>query len=249
MPNHSYGWLPQLPDHRDFTFGVTHTFGATAPNPPAVDLRPSIDWVYDQGREQSCSAQSTSSLNRFVRKLNKQPLLLPSRNFLYWQARNIEGTTLKDAGCYIRDAFKSLANIGVPPEESWDYNINTLYATPPVALYSAAANNKVSTYVALNQDHNDLQTCLAQGYPFVFGIEVFSAFESDAVAANGIVPMPTATDQVLGGHAIMCVGYNNTTQLYTFMNSWGSGWGDKGFGYLPYAFVESNLSSDFWTMR
>jgi C1A family cysteine protease len=245
------GWLPQLPDHRDFKLGAPSPMLGVlfVPNPPSVDLRPKIDWIYNQGQENSCTAHCSASMDKFIRRMKKQPDFDASRAFQYWNTRNLEGTEHQDDGAYIRDAMKVLNTIGAVPEESWEYNASTLYAVPPQALYPTAEQNKITTYWQINQTRNDLQYCLAQGFPFVFGIEVFDAMDSYEVARTGIVPMPNSGDKVLGGHAIMCVGYDNSKQWYIIQNSWGKDWGDKGFFYLPYEFVETDCSSDFWTIR
>ncbi len=64
------------------------------------------------------------------------------------------------------------------------------------------------------------------------------------------MPLPQPQEAMLGGHAIAIVGYDDSKQMFTFQNSWGSSWGDKGFGYLPYSYLTNpQLSSDFWTVR
>jgi C1A family cysteine protease len=95
-----------------------------------------------------------------------------------------------------------------------------------------------------------MKGCLISGYPFVVGIEIYSSFESQSVAKTGYVPMPnTLTEQFLGGHAIICLGYNDNLYggVWIMKNSWGSSWGDRGYFYLPYAYLTSNsLAGDLW---
>ena len=107
----------------------------------------------------------------------------------------------------------------------------------------------MTAYQRVTQLLNQLKGCLAHGNPFVFGIAVYASFESDQVAQTGQVPMPAPGEQLLGGHAIMAVGYDDSTQRFTVRNSWGSGWGMSGYFTLPYAYLISRgLSSDFWTL-
>ncbi len=104
--------------------------------------------------------------------------------------------------------------------------------------------------MAVTPTLNELKGCLADGYPFVFGISVYDSFESDEVAKTGIVPIPSPTEQMLGGHCIVAVGYDDATQRFTIRNSWGTEWGDYGHCYLPYEYLTNgNLASDFWTLR
>jgi C1A family cysteine protease len=95
-----------------------------------------------------------------------------------------------------------------------------------------------------------MKQCLAAGYPFVFGFSVYSSFESKAVAKTGKVPLPKRNESQLGGHAVMCVGFRDKDQVWIVRNSWGSGWGDKGYCYFPYQYLtDPSLCSDLWTVR
>ena len=95
-----------------------------------------------------------------------------------------------------------------------------------------------------------MKSCLAGGYPFIFGIDVYSSFESDQANQTGVIPMPTPDDQLLGGHALVCVGYDDSKQYFIFRNSWSSAWGDMGYGYLPYEYMtDTNLCSDLWIIQ
>ena len=95
-----------------------------------------------------------------------------------------------------------------------------------------------------------MKGCLAQGYPFVLGFSVYESFESPQVVRTGIAQMPAAGEQLLGGHAVLAVGYDDSAQRFVVRNSWGAGWGMKGYFTLPYAYLlDGNLSDDFWTVR
>jgi C1A family cysteine protease len=95
-----------------------------------------------------------------------------------------------------------------------------------------------------------MKGCLAAGYPFVFGFTVYESFESDAVAKTGVVEMPAPSEKVLGGHAVVAVGYDDSTQRFIVRNSWGPGWGMGGYFTIPYAYLtDSNLADDFWTVH
>ena len=95
-----------------------------------------------------------------------------------------------------------------------------------------------------------MKGCLAAGYPFVFGFAVYESFESKEVAQSGVVPMPKPGERVLGGHAVMAVGYDDEQRNFIVRNSWGSGWGQDGYFLMPYHYLhDPNLASDFWTVR
>ena len=101
----------------------------------------------------------------------------------------------------------------------------------------------------MTQNAAQLKSCLASGYPFVFGFTVYESFESQAVAKTGVVPMPAHTEKVLGGHAVLSVGYDDASQRFIVMNSWSAAWGQKGFFTIPYAYLtDRGLASDFWTI-
>ena len=245
----SFGWKNSIPDHRDNLFKFAPKL-TEAQLPPKADLRSPIDWMYDQGNEGSCTAQSSSSVVRFERKLEKLPEIDPSRNFLYWCERNLEGDVATDSGAQIRTAMKVLNQTGICHESLWGYGPSTLFATPAKAAYIDAAKNIVSQYNSIDQNHSDLRACLADGHPFVFGFAVYDSFMTDAVTNTGVVPMPTTDEKQKGGHAVMAVGYDDASRMYIVMNSWSAKWGDKGYFYMPYAYMEDpNLSADFWTIR
>ena len=95
-----------------------------------------------------------------------------------------------------------------------------------------------------------MKGCLASGFPFVFGFTVYESFESNAVASSGIVPMPAPNEKIVGGHAVVLVGYNDAVDRFRVRNSWGTRWGQKGYFEMPYLYVTSgSLASDFWVVQ
>jgi C1A family cysteine protease len=94
-----------------------------------------------------------------------------------------------------------------------------------------------------------MKNVLAGNLPFVIGFTVYASFESSSVAATGIVPMPRPREQILGGHAVLVCGYEDSKQLFIVRNSWGTRWGVNGYFYIPYAyFTNPSLVSDLWTI-
>jgi C1A family cysteine protease len=95
-----------------------------------------------------------------------------------------------------------------------------------------------------------MKACLAMGVPFVFGFSVYDHVMTAAVARSGAIRMPKPKERLQGGHAVMAVGYDDTTQTLLIRNSWGEGWGKQGYGTLPYGYLtDRNLSDDFWCIH
>jgi C1A family cysteine protease len=241
---HTYGWKPQLPDFRDLQF----TAPADLVLPHWIDERASSGCgpIYDQGQLGSCTANAgVGAINRLQRK-EGVPHTWLSRLDLYYRERVIEGTVNQDSGATIRDTMKAAAQ-GVCLETVWPYNINT-FANPPLAE-APATKYALKSYLAV-ADLSAMKQSLALGFPVVFGISVYESFESASANATGMIPMPKKSEHLLGGHAPLAVGYRDSIQCVIFANSWGQSWGEKGYGYIPYAYLDDvNLAGDFWSPR
>jgi C1A family cysteine protease len=168
----------------------------------------------------------------------------------------MEGTVSEDAGASIRDGMKSVANQGVCPESEWPYNIKKFTVKPTKQCYTDALKFRSVVYRSVPQNLNSIKSALATARGVVFGISVYESFESDAVAKTGIVPLPAKGEKMLGGHCVRLVGYTDSgladvpAGYFIGMNSWGTGWGLKGFFALPYAYVTNpNLASDLWVVN
>ncbi len=243
-----YGWQPDLPDHRDHIFAAPRA--TVAALPPKADLRKACPAVYDQGQLGSCTANAIAAAIEFDLLKQKLADFMPSRLFIYYNERVIEHTVASDAGAQIRDGIKSVSKQGVCPEPEWPYDISQFAAKPPQKAYADALKNKAVSYQAVARDLAQMKGCLAAGYPFVLGFTVYSAFEGPQVAKTGVLNLPATGESVLGGHAVLAVGYDDSLQRFIIRNSWGNGWGIKGYFTMPYAYLlTANLSSDFWTIR
>ncbi len=248
-----YGWIPDLPDARDHLYAAPlAVLGAL---PAKVDLRAQCPDVYDQGELGSCTGNAIAGAVQFERMKENLPTadaLVPSRLFIYYNERVIERSVAQDSGAQIRDGIKSAAKQGVCFEsgpQPWPYNVKNFAEEPPPPCYQAALANQIVQYSRLVPALSQLRGCLAHGYPFVFGFTVYESFESPDVAKTGIVPMPGA-EAVLGGHAVMAVGYDDSQQRFIVRNSWRPTWGLQGYCLMPYAYLtDTHLSDDFWTIR
>ncbi len=257
--------------------GVHHAAQKGARLPARMDLRQWAPPVRFQGGYNTCSAHVVAALLGYFEKRVHGRYTAPSRLFLYKVAKNFlreQG----DEGTYIRQVMGVLSAIGVPPEKYWPYlKTGTLKAPrhddpridaePTAFCYALAADYRALRYYRL--DHPDkpepaalLQRAkahLAGGLPFAFG---FPLMPSLALSMkNGRLLPPKDGEEPIGNHAVTAMGYSDrvvigdpakgyakTRGAFLIQNSWGRDWGEKGFGWLPYAFIEENLCADFWTL-
>lgn len=162
----------------------------------------------------------------------------------------MEGTVDEDAGAMIRDGIKSVAKQGAPHERLWPYDLKKFRTKPSAPAYADARKHPAVLYERVAWDLQQLRGCLAAGYPFVFGFSVYTSFESAAVSKSGHMPMPKPKEKVLGGHAVLAVGYDHPKRRFIVRNSWGKTWGMSGHFTMPYAYLlDENLSDDFWTIK
>mmetsp|Transcript_87398 Transcript_87398/g.219968 ORF Transcript_87398/g.219968 Transcript_87398/m.219968 type:complete len:297 (+) Transcript_87398:108-998(+) len=243
------GWKRDLPDFRDRTLDLPAT--KTSNLPANVDLRSSEHFaIYDQGHLGSCTANALGAAFHYDQIRQNIKDFVPSRLFIYYNERAMEGTIAQDSGAYIRDGIKTLNKIGVCRETLWAYDEEKFTVKPSDACYAEAALNTCKEYARVPQTLEDMKGCLNEGFPFVFGFTVFSSFMTGQVAKTGVMTMPKSTESQLGGHAVCCVGYKDSMGCMIVRNSWGAGWGDSGYFYMPYEYItHPYFASDFWAIR
>ncbi len=243
-----YGWVPDLPDARDNIWSAPLWIGQTVP--ASFDLRPLCPPPYDQGQLGSCTANAIGGAVQFEWRKQSLPDEVPSRLFIYYFERLVEGSVYTDSGAQLRDGIKVVAQYGAPFESAWPYDITRFTVKPPVAVCAAARQERAVSYARVVQTTGQMKACLAAGYPFAFGFSVYESFESQAVASSGVVPLPASGEELLGGHAVLAVGYDDASQRFLVRNSWGAGWGQGGYFTMPYAYLgDRSLASDLWTIR
>jgi C1A family cysteine protease len=243
-----YGWVADLPDHRDHIYSAPMQVVTSLPT--KVDLISQCPAVYDQGQLGSCTANAIAGAIEFDLMKEKKKDFMPSRLFIYYNERDIEGTVDSDSGAQIRDGIKSIASQGDCPENEWSYDISKFAQKPPQKCYADALKHKAVQYQRITRTLNQMKGCLASGYPFVFGFTVYDSFESEEVAKTGQLNMPSAGENVVGGHAVLAVGYDDTQNRFIVRNSWGASWAMKGYFTMPYGYLlDQNLSDDLWTVR
>jgi C1A family cysteine protease len=241
------GWIPDLPDQRDFLYSAIRE--APARLPKAVDLSMFMSPVEDQGQLGSCTANALVGALEFLELKEGEKLVDLSRLFIYYNERALEHSIDTDSGAMLRDGIKTLAKEGVCAEKKWPYVISKFTKKPSPACYRDASKNTIGSYRRL-LTLKDMRTCLAEGYPFVFGFAVYESFESAKVEKTGVVDMPKPSERQLGGHAVCAVGYDDKVKRIIVRNSWGPEWGKGGYFSMPYDYVaDRNLADDFWTVR
>lgn len=242
------GWRPDTPDARDHLYAVAPGVG---PLPAVVDLTPRLNpFVYDQGNLGSCTGNAIAGALWYENARQGLTAFLPSRLFIYFNERAIEGTIESDAGAELRDGIKSIAASGVCDEAVWPYTIPQFTKRPSQHAYDDASFHRAITYQRLSQTLYSLMTALANGHPFVVGISLYESFESEMVARTGHAPIPTRGERLLGGHAVLCAGYDTSAGLFRFRNSWSVQWGARGDFTLPFAYLlDPALSGDMWVIQ
>jgi len=257
-----YGWIPDRPDQRDYLYKAIRPVVRL---PEKTDLREFCSSVEDQGQLGSCTANAlagnleyldrkgilgtcpTSQVAQMGNLRSWTGYTDVSRLFIYYNERVLEGTIEYDAGATLRDGIKTLRKQGVCWEKAWPYVIERFDKKPPRKCYAEAKKHCIESYHRIN-NLPEMLTCLAEGYPFVFGFTVYESFQSQRVAKTGVANMPGKKEKVLGGHAVMAVGYNQSQKRFLVRNSWGTKWGKNGYFTMPYEYLET-LSADFWTIR
>ncbi|MCX8958438.1 peptidase [Erwinia psidii] len=254
------GYIPDIPDIRDFHYRPDETLMRQLPS--SVDLTPAFP-VYNQGRIGSCTANALAGAVQYERAAHDEsPDFIPSRLFIYYNERVIEGSVDYDSGAMLRDGIKTLHKVGVCPEERWPYDDTSsahdggafpaeapARKKPNAACYQEASGYVITHYERVHQDLTHLKTCLAGGTPFVFGFIVYDNWMNNTHPPATQIPMPGKEDKPVGGHAVLCVGYDDSTQLFRIRNSWGEDVGDRGYFFIPYDYLTRHqLASDFWVI-
>ena len=239
------GWIPDQPDHRDYFLSMTAAAGL--PVPGAVELSAKLPPCYDQGALGSCTANAIAGAIQFVQQSEREQLVMPSRLFVYYNERAMEGSIHRDAGAQIRDGIKSVVRLGVCPEQEWPYN-EPFDAQPTYQCYLDAKKNVITKYYRVPVLVDQMVHCLAEGFPFVFGVRLDPSTFIDA--PGGDVPTPNAS-WLPDGHAILAVGYDLERKRFKFRNSWGTAWGDgTGHGTIGFDYLGNpGLGGDYWTLR
>ncbi len=251
-PRHIYNLIPDKPDARDIMFRAERLGVDQVVLPQSYDLRSTgaVPPILDQGSLGSCGPNQISNSLRFcLRKLKAPQDFQPSRLFIYYFARLVDGSPLnEDTGITIRGGLKAVQKYGACSENNWGYNIQRFKDKPSdVAVKAAASHIPGFKYIRIPQSLMNLKQALFGGFPIICGIQLYTSFESQRVKTTGIVSMPDRNKEaLLGGHCVAIVGYDDRRQIFILANTWGR-WGNQGYFTLPYQYIlDPKLSSDFW---
>ena len=249
VPGNGNNWMPSdLPKEEKF-----------------VDLSPYFSPVEDQQNIGSCTAHAAVGLLEYFERRAFNRYVNASRLFVYKTTRNLlqwQG----DTGAFLRTAMASLVLFGAPPEKYWPYDPSKYEDEPTQFVYSLAQNYQTVKYVKLDpptatkaQVLENIKDSLTKGIPSMFGFTVYRSLYSN-INKPGHIPYPSATEKAEGGHAICAVGFSDnmqitnpydkktTTGALKIRNSWGTKWGESGYGFIPYEYVLKGLAIDWWTL-
>jgi C1A family cysteine protease len=258
QPNRMFGWLPDKPDQRDLRFNHLRVLRRLRGRLPSrVDLRELglFDPVLDQGNLGSCTANAIAKAYAFAQRKQGQEAYTPSRLFIYYGEREIEGAIPWDSGAYIRDGLKVVNTLGAPHEALWPYNIGRFADRPAASAYADGLDHQAIRYERVDVKTTALKAALAAGFPVVVGFSVYTSFFD--IGADGFMPVPKATERVEGGHAVLCVGYRRMRAPWDryyydygiYLNSWAEVWGDRGYFYARLGWMcDLDNADDFWTI-
>jgi C1A family cysteine protease len=255
-----YGWRRDLPDPRDRIYTPpkgTIVAGAGA-LPGTVDLSEHMPPIYDQGQLGSCTANGIARCLEYEALRQSEHAVTPSRLFIYYGEREIEGSVQWDAGAEIRDGIKVVASQGAPSETDWPYDIGRFTERPPEVAYADALNHQAIEYqrIVVGGPGAPMRSAIASGLPIVFGFSVPASFEDGSWDPRAEpLPLPGAGAQFIGGHCVTISGYDFTRSRFNVPafqceNSWGPGWGMSGRFWMDYRWFTPSrgLTDDLWVI-
>lgn len=250
------GWKPSIPDVRDRIYAKPFV-AANLPREVDLSTAPELKkepWltIWQQSNLGSCGPQSSGVdlVQAGLARQKRPSMKKPSALMIYYGARLIMGTVDYDSGVDNRSLMKALVNYGYCDEELWPYEISRFRVKPSAEAIAQAATRKIKSYSSVLQNLDAMRTALANGDSFIYGFTVYSSFQSNETERTGYVSLPSNVESVLGGHDVLICGYSDELKAFKFRNSYGIGWGDRGYGYMPYEYaINPRLSGDFWSIE
>lgn len=272
--NYGMGWIPDYPDFRDYTENTEEIklmlkktrLPKHKKLAESVDLREWCSAIEDQGVIGSCTAHAGVGIIEYYERKCFGKHIEASRLFLYKVTRNLMKVK-GDTGAYLRTTMGAMVLFGVPPEKYWQYtdDENKFDAEPPAFCYAFAQNYQTMKYFRHDPPNASpemilerIRLYLSNGHPAMFGFTVYSSIRE--AQENGRIPFPSENEKILGGHAVIAVGYDDGIEIQNpyskrrtvgailIRNSWGIEWGEKGYGWLPYEYIKAGLAEDFWSV-
>lgn len=250
MTEYKLGWRPEPADERDLDFQKLVSalnFALADGTQPSVDLRPWCSPVENQLNANACGGNAGVGALELLENLRGDPYVELSRLFLYYNARAEVSEAEIDEGSYMRCVMGSLAKFGICPEIEWPYDTSKVLIRPSWKSYRSAFAHRIKSFYKIFETGNErierIKAALLNKHPVVFGCKVFEAFK---YYKSGKVAMPESSGKLLGGHAMVIVGFDNEESTFIVRNSWGESWGESGYCKMPYAYLEAAEADDFW---
>lgn len=244
------GWRKDIDDSRDLKFSENlGNFTPIEDSSGVIDLRKWCPPVENQRNIGSCAANSVVSALEILQIKAGEPYRHLSRLFLYYNARLTDGDPEKDVGTYLRTAYATLTGMGTCTEAAWPYDTDNVFLRPSWDAYRDAYPNKINSYYRIAAYGKDLRDAIVRAleaqHPVSFGMIIDRDFMQNT-DCDGVVAMPKETRAQCGGHAMLIVGCKDYGNTLIVRNSWGTGWGDQGYCYVPFAYLEESSADDFW---
>jgi C1A family cysteine protease len=208
--------------------------------PERVDMRPSLSAVQDQGARSTCLAFAVTAAHEVMRNVHNGVTEDLSEELLYWGCKQIDGNT--EPGSVFPSAAAALMQWGQPREELWPYkgdrdDTDVSYSPPDGTLDAAICFKAPMRRIDANIQ--SIKTWLSRGYAVALGIILSQGFYTPF---HGAMSIPTSDEELTEGHAVLVVGYEDSPipgeGFLILRNSWGVDWGEGGYGYLPYAYID-----------
>lgn len=261
VADRSFGWLPDSRDPRDYPLGRTGELATDITRADSalgmLELHREVSRIRDQGRTSSCVGQAVAAAVEVRRALDGLPRILLAELAAYWGARGLYGFAGEDAGAYIRGGFKWAHRVGLPAQSEWPMDDDTYWARGPKSkinrrphaaaethgmAQAGGAYERVATGPGVVERTLD---CLQLGCPVVGGFGVTSRF----MEGNGTIPAPRPGERREGGHAIALLAFDRRGERVAFANSWGSDYGERGYGWLAAEWLQDRETGDLWACR
>ena len=252
---HAFGWKGDAPGKKATPFRLSPKYSQMQISVKS-DLSNLMPPIQDQGTVGSCTGNGIGRILDYAHKKATGRFFTPSRLFIYYNERVMEGTVYEDAGAQIVDGIKSVMQLGACVEGictlygQWPYEVDKFAVKPPDIAYQKALNYQaLHAYKVNNADGRSIRMALSNGLPVVFGALVYPDIER-LNAQRYVLSMPKKGEMYIGGHCMVITGHNDGTQLYLVDNSWGTSWGLRGRCYIPYAYIHNaRITEDCWVIE
>lgn len=243
------GWQQDAAGVVDRSFSALKVFRA-GKIAASSDLSKLMPPIYDQGQTGSCTGNGVAAILDYARaKQRGASWIFPSRLFIYYEERVLEGTVNQDAGAQIRHGIDVITDIGACKESTWPY-IESRFAVKPSSksYVEAVSYQALHGYKVDFTDKRSIRIALTSGFPVVFGALLYPGIDK-ITYRNATLEMPRKGERTVGGHCMVIVGHDNAKQLYKVRNSWGVAWGRDGHFWIPYDYIHSQkICGDFWVI-